>query len=494
MNNGVIRIDIIKLLKYFLKYVWLFILLAVIGAGVMFFRTSRGKVDTYTAFGTMYVYNSNPNLVNYQYASSNDLTTAVELVNTYLVVVKSNKVMDVVADRLMVDYPGIVPEFIASTLSMGSVSETGVVEVSSTTVDPQMSADIVNAVLDVAPAEIIRVVNAGSVEVIDYAMVPEYPNSRHYRRRLAIGAGAGLALAGLILLLIYLFNQKIRDASDLTENYTPPVLASIKREKKADEHPGAYLLTEQSPMEITESYAKLRMNLFYTLVGKERHTVVVTSPISGEGKSTIVANLALSCAHSGKKVLLIDGDMRRGCQRDIFNYNKYANGLSEVLVGSCRYNEVIIKNIRDTLDLMPSGQFPPNPAEMLASDEMSWLLSQLEEDYNLVLIDMPPINIVSDPLVVSSRVAGCLFVARQNYSDQRDIRKALIAAEMTKMDVLGFIFYGEDVEESNFHNRKYYKNYYSKYDTRQKPNAVRRPEQEQTQAAVVEPAEEQKTE
>ena len=489
MNNNVIRIDIIKLLKYFLKYFWLFILLAVIGAGVMFFRTSRGKVDTYTASGTMYVYNSNPNLVNYQYASSNDLTTAVELVNTYLVVVKSNKVMDVVADRLMVDYPGIMPEFIAETLSMGSVSETGVVRVSSTTVDPQMSADIVNAVLDVAPAEIIRVVNAGSVEVIDYAMVPEFPNSRHYRRRLAMGAGAGIAAAGLILLLLYFFNQKIRDASDLTDNYTPPVLASIKREKKVDEHPGAYLLTEQSPMEIIENYAKLRMNLFYTLVGKERHTVVITSPVSGEGKSTIVANLALSCAHSGKKVLLVDGDMRRGCQRDIFNYNKHAKGLSEVLVGSHRYDEVIIKNIRDTLDLMPAGQFPPNPAEMLASDEMSWLLGQLEDEYNLVLIDMPPINIVSDPLVISSQVAGCLFVTRQNYSDQRDIRKALIAAEMTKMDVLGFIFYGENVEESNFYNRKYYKTYYSKYDTRQNPDAVHMNVQEETKLEEVQKTE-----
>ena len=467
----------------------------------MFFRTSRGKVDTYTASGMMYVYNSNPNLVNYQYASSNDLTTAVELIDTYLVVVKSNKVMDVVANRLMVDYPGIMPEFIASTLSMGSVSETGVVQVSSTTVDPQMSADIVNAVLDVAPAEIIRVVNAGSVEVIDYAMVPEFPNSRHYRRRMAMGAGAGIAVAGLILLLMYIFNQKVRDASDLTDNYTPPVLASIKREKKNDEHPGAYLLTEQSSLEITESYAKLRMNLFYTLVGKERHTVVITSPISGEGKSTIAANLALSCAHSGKKVLLIDGDMRRACQRDIFNYNKYAKGLSDILVGSCRYDEVVIKNIRDTLDLIPAGQLPPNPAEMLASDEMSWLLSQLEDEYKLVLIDMPPINIVSDPLVVSSQVAGCLFVTRQNYSDQRDIRKALIAAEMTNMDVLGFVFYGENVEESYYHNRKYYKNYYSKYDTRHNPDAVHMPVQEQNRPADTasvraagQPAETQKAE
>ncbi len=461
MSNGVIRIDIVKLLKFFLKYIWLFILLAVLGAGVMYFRSSHGKSDYYTARGTMYVYNANPNMVNYQYTSSTDLSSAVKLIKTYLVVVKSNKVMDVVADRLMMDYPEIQPGFIAQTLSMSSVSETGVVQVSSTTLDPQMSADIVNAVLDVAPAEIIRVVSAGSVEIIDYAMVPEYPNSRHYLRAIALGAGGGLVLAGVILLLIFILNRRVRDTSDLTDNFTPPVLATVKREKKNVGDPGTYLLSKRSSAEIIESYAKLRMNLFYTLVGKKRHIVVITSPVPGEGKTTIAANLALSCAMSGKRVLLIDADLRRGCQRDVFKYDRSVNGLSEVLVGSCTYDEVIIRNIREKLDMMPAGQLPPNPAEMLGSDRMAALLEELKNKYDLVLIDMPPINIVSDPLVISSKVAGCLFVTRQNYSDQKDIRKALIAAEMTGMDVLGFVFYGDNADEGSYYQRKYYKNYYN---------------------------------
>ena len=466
MGNGAIRIDLVKLVKYMLKRFWLVILLAGLGFAGMYFRTNYNAVDTYTASGTMYVYNLNPNLINYQYASSNDLSSAVQLIDTYMVVVKSNKVMNVVAERLAKEYEGIAPSFIAHTLSMASVSETGVVRVSSTTMDPQLSADIVNAVLDVAPEEIIRVVGAGNIEIIDYAEKPFMANSRGAKRKGMIGALAGCVLAGGILLLLFLLNRKVVDVKDLEENYTPPVLASVKRNRKNSADAGTFLLTQQSEMELMENYAKLRMNLFYTLVGKENHTVVITSAISGEGKSTIAANLAISCALSGKKVLLVDSDLRRACQREIFGYSTQAKGITEILIGDCLWQDVVQKNIRESLDILPAGQLPPNPAVLLESGEMKELLRELEEAYDLVLLDMPPVNIVSDPMVLSLQTAGCLFVVRQNYSDHRDIRKALIAAEMTGMEVMGFIFYGERIDQESGHRKKTYQKYYSKYDYR----------------------------
>ena len=357
MNTNAIRIDLVKLMKYLLKHCWLPILLAVIGFGVMYYNTEYRQPDTYTASGTMYVYNNNPNLVNYQYASKSDLDSAVRLIDTYLVVVRSNKVMDVVAERLSKDYPGIDPAMIAASVSMSSVSETSVVKVSSVTGDPQMSADICNAVLDIAPAEIIRVVNAGSCEVIDYAEIPAYPNARGSKRRGLTGGLAGGVLGCGILLLLFLLNRKITNTKELEENYTPPVLSSVRRFKKAGPNASSYLLNENSPMETLESYAKLRMNMLYTLVGKESHTMVITSAISGEGKSTIAANMAVSCSMSDKKTLLIDGDMRRACQRDIFDYDKKAKGLSDILVGSISWQEAILHNVRGALDILPAGQF-----------------------------------------------------------------------------------------------------------------------------------------
>ena len=304
------RIDLTKMLLYMLKRAWLIIICAEIGFGVMYIHTTRFLPDTYTASGTMYVNNGNPNLGEYQYTNSSDLNSAVQLINTYLVVVKSEKVMNAVVDRLSKDYPDITAGQISPTLSMASVSETGVVAVKSRTNNAQLSADIVNAVMEDAPDEIIRVVGAGSIEVIDSAKVPVFPDSRGEINKGMRGAMYGAAVGVLILAVLFLLNQKITSSSDITENYNPPVLASLQRVNASKAEPNAFILTNQSPMEVMESYAKLRMNLLYTLVGKTSHTVVITSSISGEGKTTIASNLAISCAMGGKKVLLVERCIR----------------------------------------------------------------------------------------------------------------------------------------------------------------------------------------
>ena len=464
------KINLFKLAEYILKRIWVPILCGIIGFAALFCRTKFFTPDTYTSSGTMYVYNGNPNLINYQYTNTNDLDSAVKLIDTYMIVVKSNKVMDVIVERLTPDYPGIQPGFIMGSLSMASVSETGVVRVSSTTGNPQMSADIVNAVLDAAPEEIIRVVGAGSIEIIDYASAPLVPDGKGAMKRGALGALAGIVLGGGLLFVLFSLNRKVADTHDITENYTPPVLASVLRVKEDNPDAGSFMLTDKSPMEILEGYARLRMNLLFTLVGKDSHSVVITSAISGEGKSTIAANLAISCGMGGKKVLLVDGDLRRACQRDIFGFEKHHKGLSESLVGSCIWQETVLKDMRENLDILPAGQFPPNPAELLGSEKMKSILAEMEETYDLVLLDMPPVNIVTDPLVLSDHVAGCVFVIRQDYSDHRDVRNALISAEMTNMNVMGFAFYGENIHESGYYyRRKYYKSYYNKYDYRKNP-------------------------
>ncbi len=471
MENRVLRIDLFKLVAYIFKRAWVVLLCGIIGFVGMYFYSEHYSIDTYSASGTMYVLNGNPNLVNYQYTNTSDLDSAVQLLDTYKVVVKSNKVMDAVAERLSADYPGITPQFIAGTLSMSSVSKTGVVEVVSRTWDAKLSKDICNAVLDVAPEEIIRVVNAGAIEIIDYAEEPLQPDQRSPVRRALIGALAGIFLAVGLLALLFLTNHKVRDEDELTTNYTPPVLASIQRNKKKREDPKTFVLTDASPMEVREGYAKLRMNLVYTMAGKERKTMVITSAVSGEGKSTIASNLAISCAKGGKKVLLIDGDLRRARQSEIFGFRKKRTGLSDILIGKCSWNEAVIPGDEKKPSIIFAGRTPPNPAELLGSGAMSALISELEKEYDLVLLDAPPINIVSDPLVISEIVAGCVFVVRQNYSDHREVRKALVAAEMMGMDVMGFVFYGEELKQrSYYYSRKYYKDYY-KYDTRGRTDA-----------------------
>lgn len=460
MGDRAQKVNLVKLVLYILKRIWLVIICAGIGFAGMYGYTRFYKKDTYTAYATMYVLNGNPNVVNYQYANANDLSSAMMLVDTYMVVIRSSKVMDAVAERLAKDYPGISTGFISSSLSMGSVKDTSIFQVYCSTADPKLSADICNAVVDAAPAEIIRVVSAGNIEVIDYAEPPRNPDNRNPIRKGTMGALVGGALAAAVLLLFFLLNHKVSDAEELTESYTPPVLASVIREKKNSKDPKDFILSEKSSVATSECYAKLRMNLLYTLVNKEKKAIAITSAIAGEGKSTIAANLAIACAMSGKKILLIDGDMRRGCQREIFGYGENLPGLSDVLIGKCKWWDAVLPEYRNGLNILPAGQLPPNPAELLALPETAELLAETQQQFDLVLIDLPPINVVSDPLVVSAHVAGCLLVVQQAYSDHRMIRKSLVSSEMTGMNVLGFVFYGEKVNQDSYYSQKYYKNKY----------------------------------
>ena len=465
MGNGSPKINIQKLIFYLLKRIWIMAICAIIGFAGLYYYSSNYEYDTYTASASVYVLNGNPNVINYQYTNSSDLNSAVQLLDTYMVVIKSSKVMSVVAERLTADYPGITPKYISSTLSMGSVSETGVLRIRSTTLNAKLSADICNAVLDVAPAEIKRVVSAGDIQIIDYADEPINPDYRSPLRKALIGALAGGMLVAALLVFIFLLNRKVTDLESLTDNYTPPVLSSIKRQKrKKGTEPAEFLLSDHSTMEQVESYSKLRMNLLYTLVGKDNKIVVITSAVSGEGKSTIAANLAISCAMSGKKVLLVDADMRRACQKDNFDYDEKAPGLSEVLAGESTWWDAVLNTERDNLHILPAGQLPPNPAELLSLPGVTDLLEELQQQFDLILIDTPPIDVVSDPLVLSSHVAGCILVIRQNYSDHREIRKALISAEMTGMNILGFAFYGDNLKEERYYGHKYYRRYYGNYE------------------------------
>ncbi len=488
MNKQKTSINLVKLAMYILKRIWLVIICAAIGFGVMYYRATKDAVDTYTTSGTMFVTNSNPNLVNYGYASNSDFSSAVQLVNIYSEVIRSETVMQRVleyriesqaegaeGERLLNQkYPWLTSAYIRSVISMHSVNETPMVRISCTTTDPQLSADICNAVLQVAPTALKDVVGAGDAKPQDFATVPRFANARNDKRQGLIGGLAGAVAAMVILAILFLMNRRVGDADDLTDNYTLPILSSVRRSKGDEKDPGSFLLNEQSDMDLTESYAKLRMNLLYTLVGKEKHSVMLTSAVSGEGKSTVAANLAISLAMSGKRILLIDADMRRACQAEMFHYDPAAIGLSDVLVGSARLQDVVLNSGRENLDLLPAGSAPPNPSELLESQEMQNLLEELEAEYDMVLLDAPPVNIVSDPLALSTIAAGAVFVVRQHFSDHREIRKALIQSEMTGLELLGFVFCGEKIRQGSYFNHRSYKGYqyYHQYETRSRVSST----------------------
>ncbi|MBQ7346600.1 MAG: CpsD/CapB family tyrosine-protein kinase [Clostridia bacterium] len=195
--------------------------------------------------------------------------------------------------------------------------------------------------------------------------------------------------------------------------------------------------------EASETYKRLRTNLQFVLPlkdGKRCRLIGVTSALAGEGKSTTSINLSYSLAESGKKVLLIEADLRLPTISKLLELRS-ATGLSDYLIAGDR-ELLCIKTAKDesNLCILSAGSLPPNPSELLETPRMGELLKLLAEDYDYIIIDLPPINIVADAAIVSKYVDGILMVVRQNYDKCRAVDAAMRSLEYANANVVGFIF------------------------------------------------------
>lgn len=202
---------------------------------------------------------------------------------------------------------------------------------------------------------------------------------------------------------------------------------------------GKFLLSAETPFSIAEEYKAARINLFYALSTAESKIAVVSSSLAGEGKSTVCVNLAMALAQTDESVLVIDADMRRPAVHNFFDLDN-KKGLSDVLSGiTNEISDILHKNIFPNLDVITSGPIPPNPAELLVSKRMKRLMELVDSQYNYILIDTPPIGVVSDPLLLNSSTAGILMVVGMQTVSHKNIVNALRKVQLTEGRILGFI-------------------------------------------------------
>ncbi|USQ76107.1 polysaccharide biosynthesis tyrosine autokinase [Ornithinimicrobium cryptoxanthini] len=271
--------------------------------------------------------------------------------------------------------------------------------------------------------------------VVKPATAPQSPASPSPLRNLALATVLGLLLGAGLAVLRDLLDTNVRGESDIHRVTDEPVIGAIAFDKDAEDHP---LVIEIDPhSHRSEAFRSLRTNLFYLSPDEPARTLLITSTVPNEGKSTTSVNLALTMAETGARVCLIEGDLRRPRMLEYMGLESAA-GLTDVLVGRVDVEDVLQPHVSN-LHVLGCGPIPPNPSELLGSAAMERLLERLSKDYDYVVIDAPPVLAVTDAAVLSTLADGTIVVVGVGVVKRDTLSRAIAALERVDANVLGVV-------------------------------------------------------
>ena len=456
--------DILKLLLS--RFHWV-LLAGVVAAALVYTAITVFVTPTYQSRVSFYVYNSANNAAH-DTINNSDLQAAESLAATY-----SRKELN-------------------RMVQVSVISDTQLLEVVVTSADPKLACRIADAFATVAPTEIVRITKAGGVEVVDRPEVAQEKTAPRTGFDSAIGFVLGVIVISVILVLRMLADTTIYLPGDLAQAADVTMLAAIPEINIADDaHTGwilteggtavscekesrsqrdsrdgpdqsKRLLTKESPFAIKEAYVKLRTSLLFCMTAdKERpcSTFAVTSAKPSEGKSLTAANIAISYAMLGKRVLLVDADMRKAGQRSLWSVRSSA-GLCDFLAKISRLELAKVTDL--PLWIVCTGTIPPNPSELLSSERMRRFAAESAETYDYVIIDTPPINTVADAQIISTYVDGVVLVTRSGVTTTDELNDAKDAVLRAGGNLCGVVLNDMNMKSGNY-ACKYRHKYGGKY-------------------------------
>ena len=242
----------------------------------------------------------------------------------------------------------------------------------------------------------------------------------------------------------------------------------LSRKKTADKNT-AYksknVMTSESKFAIVEGYKIARTNLVFSLSAQDNNCVAISSWSKGEGKSTATVNLAISFAKMGKRVLLIDTDLRRPNLHNLLKL-KNEHGMTDVIAQLAPFETVVHRDAIPCLDVLSSGAIPPNPSELLASQAFHDLVAQAKQDYDYVILDTPPLGVVADTMLLKDFVAGYVLVVRESVTTHGDLERAIQNISLADSKVLGFLKVGCALRSRGYGYKKYRYKYRYRYNNR----------------------------
>ncbi|KNC19808.1 chromosome partitioning protein [Arthrobacter sp. RIT-PI-e] len=361
-------------------------------------------------------------------------------VQSYVDTVNESLVLQPVIDALGLDLTtGQLSQKITATADLNTVIITIAVDDTS----PVQAAAIAQATADslmIAVDELERPSEGGSSPVtstvIAPAIAPSEPSAPNTPLNLALGLLVGLALGAGAAVLRTTLDTRVRGESDLRRASEAPLLGGIAFDNDAVKKPLLTQVPGQSPR--AESFRQIRTNLQFAHVSHKSKAVLVTSSLPGEGKSTTATNLAIAIAQSGQSVVLVDADLRRPRVDEYLGLERNA-GLTTALIGRAEVEDLLQPWGTDELYILTAGQIPPNPSELLGSDAMKRLITRLEEKFDAVIIDAPPLLPVTDAAVLAQQVGGVVLVIGSSKVRLPDLQKSLGNLEMVEADLLGVV-------------------------------------------------------
>lgn len=311
--------------------------------------------------------------------------------------------------------------------------------------------------------EIIGKLRANNVRIIDRAEAPLYPISPRKRLNVALGMILGV-LGGIGLIFFFEFvDNTIKNTEDIENTTGLPFLGIIPSfEGENGEEITTDLFAHEHPKSsVTESCRVIRTNLTFSAPDASLRRLLVTSAGPQEGKSTTVINLGIVLAQGGKRVLLIDSDLRRPRLHRAFGFSSDLSGLTNLIMGEDSLDNVLVDTEVPGLSLIPCGPIPPTPSELLGSRQMENILKDLEERFDWVLFDSPPVVAVTDAVVISQLVDGVVLVVKAGQTSRDLLAKALKQLSDVDATILGTVLNDFNVKGEGYRYYHYYHSYHS---------------------------------
>lgn len=416
---------------------WILILALTILGGAGAYGYSLLQTPTYEANTQLYVSVRSDSSGVSELAQGT--TFARQAVVSFVDVVDSALVLDRVIDDLNLD---TTAQQLARSIEASSPTNSVLISIRVSDANAERAANIANSVgtnfanvvvnqlekPDGAAASLVK------VETIEPALVPVTPAAPHTPLNVILGVIIGLALGLGIAILRSVLDTRIHSLHDIEAATEAPVLGGIALDPDAKKRPLIVHADPRNPR--AESFRSLRTNLQFIDVDDSSRSFVVSSAGPGEGKSTTTANLAIALAETGARVALVDGDLRLPRVADYMGIEGGV-GLTDVLIGRAELVDVLQQWGTGRLFVLPSGRTPPNPSELLGSQAMQRTLAELEGAFDYVLVDAPPLLLVTDAAVVSRFTSGVLMVAASGAT-----KKPQLTAAVEKLNAIGSRLFG----------------------------------------------------